>query len=462
MENSDKQKQVKTVRRKARVASAGSRKKLTRPAGASTASATSTTSATSTVTAVTKKASKPKAVKKTVKVKEVTRAEKAAGKVKVTAKKTTKKKPAAKKATPKQKRVTKKAPAKVPVKTSVKTPVKTSVKESAKGTTKVTVKTTAETPAEEPAKEPAEEPANFTREVKPRQAILIRSAQYRDVEVEKRPLSNMPAKKASLESDVAEQVKVRKADPEITPQENLEAQADFWAGLADSDVDKAVTNSKKPATQSRKPIDVNRVNERMRARKNIPVDAPKTPAKELKEQAIKKAIKETNKKLATDAKKKPERVRFTWGRILMILSCTAMVVCAVVYFVNLSAPDVSLRVAAMQSGIEATYPSFTPRDYSLSDITSEENKITLAFKHSDGQSSYTLTEEKSAWDSNALLTNFVKVSYDEDYTVVREQGLTLYMVKDGASWVNNGILYKLKINSGSLTKKQIKTIATSL
>jgi hypothetical protein len=60
------------------------------------------------------------------------------------------------------------------------------------------------------------------------------------------------------------------------------------------------------------------------------------------------------------------------------------------------------------------------------------------------------------------LSNFIKPTYNNDYTVVREQGLTLYMGTNWQVWVNGGMLYKLNITSGTLTKKQLKAIATSL
>ena len=267
-----------------------------------------------------------------------------------------------------------------------------------------------------------------------------------------------PAKIAKPET-----IRVHRAEQEQTPEEHLEEQARFWSSLP---VRSTVVKVPTPG-----PVNMDRVNERMRARTIVPVEPPKIPASELKQQAIQKALKsaertpvEATPKKTTQKKRsmRTDRVRFTWGRIMLALSCTVVAVLAIVYFVNLSAPDVSLKVAAMQSGIEATYPSFTPRDYSLSDITSEDGKITLTFRNNDSSSSYTLTEERSSWDAEALVSNYIRPTYGDEYTAVREQGLTLYITNNGASWVNGGLLYKLKVNSGSLTKKQIKTIATSL
>lgn len=98
----------------------------------------------------------------------------------------------------------------------------------------------------------------------------------------------------------------------------------------------------------------------------------------------------------------------------------------------------------------------------MSDITSEDGKVILNFKNAGNGDTFSLTEENSSWDSNALLTNFVKDEYGEDYSIVREQGLTIYISGSDAAWVNGGVVYKLKTTAGMLTKKQISSIAVSL
>ena len=197
--------------------------------------------------------------------------------------------------------------------------------------------------------------------------------------------------------------------------------------------------------------------------------AKKMTAKELKDQAIQRALASASKtsenmdaKKAKKSKKAP-KLHFGLGRVVLALSCAAAAVFAIVYFVNLNMPDISMRVAAMQTGIEATYPSYVPRDFSLSDITSENGKVILSFKNANTGDAFSLTEETSSWDSNALLANFVKDEYGDNYTTVREQGLTIYISGGGdAAWVNGGVVYKIDSTAGALTKKQINTIATSL
>lgn len=151
------------------------------------------------------------------------------------------------------------------------------------------------------------------------------------------------------------------------------------------------------------------------------------------------------------------------GRFLIALAASAACVIALGLVVKLNMPDLSVRVAAMQTGIEATYPSYIPNGFQLSGVsTAKDNTITMDFSGPDNKT-FKLTEEKSSWDSNALLNNYVKETWDSDYAVVREQGITIYLSNSDATWVNGGLLYHLTSPSAdTLTKKEIKNLVTSL
>lgn len=188
-------------------------------------------------------------------------------------------------------------------------------------------------------------------------------------------------------------------------------------------------------------------------------------AKEMKEQAIKKAMSSASKVERSSESKKSKKttgMHFGFGRVVLALTCASVAVMAIVYFVNLNMPDISLSVVALQNGMEVTYPSYIPRDYSVSSVTSEDGKVTMTFDNSAENKSFTLTEERSSWDSNTLLANYVKSEYGENYTMVKEQGLTLFVSGSNAAWVNGGNVYKITANNGTLTNKQIKSIAVSL
>ena len=145
----------------------------------------------------------------------------------------------------------------------------------------------------------------------------------------------------------------------------------------------------------------------------------------------------------------------------LIFAVASSICCMGVLYATLkfSMPDISAKVAAAQNG--ASYPSFVPRDFTASSASFQKNTFTLEFVGPD-KTRFTLDQEKLPWDSNALLNNYVKPTWGEQYDTIREQGLTIYMYQSNAAWVNGGTVYKLNTTSGSLSKKQLKNIITSL
>lgn len=185
-------------------------------------------------------------------------------------------------------------------------------------------------------------------------------------------------------------------------------------------------------------------------------------ARELKDIAIKKALASTTRTTEKEVVK-PHKLHFSFGRIMIALGCTAAAIFAIAYFINLNISDFSLYAAAKQAGIEsANKEPHVPSEYSITNISSENGKIEINYKHSETGEVMTITEEKSSWDSNALLTNYVRSNYLNAFATIREQGLTIYISESNACWVNGGIVYKITAPAGSLDKKQIRQIATSL
>ena len=145
----------------------------------------------------------------------------------------------------------------------------------------------------------------------------------------------------------------------------------------------------------------------------------------------------------------------------LIFAVASSICCMGVLYATLkfSMPDISAKVAAAQNG--ASYPSFVPRDFTARSASFQKNTFSLEFVGPD-KTRFTLDQEKLPWDSNALLNNYVKPTWGEQYDTIREQGLTIYMYQSNAAWVNGGTVYKLNTTSGSLGKKQLKNIITSL
>ena len=125
-------------------------------------------------------------------------------------------------------------------------------------------------------------------------------------------------------------------------------------------------------------------------------------------------------------------------------------------------PSLSVRVAAAQAGIDASYPEYRPDGYSLrGTVAYKEGEVSMQFGANAGPQEFTVTQAKSSYDSVAVLDNHVKPASGEQYTTYNERGLTIYTYDSNAAWVNGGILYTIT-GDAPLSGEQIRRIATSL
>lgn len=216
---------------------------------------------------------------------------------------------------------------------------------------------------------------------------------------------------------------------------------------------------KKPtATPSYDPIAA-KADREMKAKKSAALEKKRT---EKKDSAVESALRS----VATMEKgKKPEKKLknsrfFSMKRILLALTCSAIIVGAIVFVVQASSDNISQSVAALQAGFDVSAPSYIPREYNITSTISEEGKVSMTYTNSEG-ASFTLTEELSSWDSATLEANYVKEKFI-DYVPIREQGLTLFISGSDCIWVNGGKLFEIDASGNNLTKKQIKAIAVSL
>ncbi|MBR2836980.1 hypothetical protein IKE79_01330 [Candidatus Saccharibacteria bacterium] len=203
-------------------------------------------------------------------------------------------------------------------------------------------------------------------------------------------------------------------------------------------------------------------NQARQASAPAPVYQPVT-GKQMKETAIEKALASAKHESKKSKRKKPERLKFGAKRVVLALACAGVAAFGIVYLIDTNSSTAQMKVAAMQTGIEASYPSYVPRGFDLSDITSENGKITMNFRNAETGDAFTLIEEQLTGNGDDALEKYIKSNYGKDYTVVQEAGAPVHYVSGSdATWISNGIIYKLKMISGSFTKKQIKTIVASV
>ena len=193
-------------------------------------------------------------------------------------------------------------------------------------------------------------------------------------------------------------------------------------------------------------------------------------AQELKDRAIKQALRKVERldddgtmSAQFDGAATQQKQHFWKKRSFAISACMAVIAIALLgYLVALNLPDISVRVAAMQTGIEKLYPSYVPSNYRLDGLVKEEaGRVTMNFKNEEGKK-FILMEEKSSWDSAAVLSNYVKKNWGSDYSIAKGQGLTIYISGSNAVWVNGGVFYMISNEDGSLTATDLHDIAVSL
>lgn len=335
---------------------------------------------------------------------------------------------------------------KVPTEAAKETAVKeTAPKSAAKSIAKESVKATAKSVTVKTAAEAAKKPAK---------KILVKKQSAKAAAAEK------PSRKQARQ--------IEKANAEILKQSKLAAKAQAEAEKKARLAAKAQAEAAKKASLAAARAKAEAERQAKIAERQALRAARKTTAKSAirkttsDEKVLKSALRNVASMNEPEEMPKKFNKKRRARRVVFALFCSALTVSALVAFVHFNMPDLSVRVAAMQTGIEATYPSFIPRNYSLSNVSSDkEGEVVMYFNGPDG-ANFSLSEEKSTWDSTALLNNYVKKNYPSDYITMREQGITIYVRGDKACWVNGGLLYNIHTSGKNLTKEQIRNIATSL
>lgn len=132
------------------------------------------------------------------------------------------------------------------------------------------------------------------------------------------------------------------------------------------------------------------------------------------------------------------------------------------YFTYLNMPNLSVRVAAAQAGIDASYPEYRPVGYRLDGpVAYQSGEVSMKFASNSAPIAFSLSQSKSSWDSAALLEKYVSPRSKGNYATYSDAGLTIYTYGTDAAWVNGGILYTVEGNA-LLSNEQIRRLATSM
>lgn len=194
----------------------------------------------------------------------------------------------------------------------------------------------------------------------------------------------------------------------------------------------------------------------------IPEKRVSKPADIIKREAIANAIEQAP---AHGKRKQHEHGKAQKGNLsrgLSIASASLALILLGGYFTYINMPSISVRVAAAQAGIDATYPSYKPDGYSLAGpVAYEQGKVQMNFAANAGSNKFALAQTSSNWDSQAVLDNYIAPRSGSDYAITQDSGLTIYVYGQNAAWVNGGILYTIE-GDAPLSADQVRRIATSM
>lgn len=180
-------------------------------------------------------------------------------------------------------------------------------------------------------------------------------------------------------------------------------------------------------------------------------------SRELKDHLIKQRLDNAPAHTSAKAHKTPRAPL----RVSSVMAACLGVMILGGYLSYINMPNLSVRVAAAQAGIHAEYPGYVPSGYQFDGPVSYSNgQVLLTFGATGGTTNYQINQQKSSWDSQAVLDNFVVAQTDE-YDVNDTQGLTVYTYGNNAAWVNKGVLYTIT-GDAPLRTEQVLKIATSL
>ena len=179
-------------------------------------------------------------------------------------------------------------------------------------------------------------------------------------------------------------------------------------------------------------------------------------SKEIKEEAIATALQAVPNK--STQKNSFLKRHFKFINIFSIGLAIFIVIGCIVY---LNMPAISVKVASVQAGIDATFPKYHPDGYSVDGpVTYNNNEVTINFRANAGNAKFSIKQSKSTWDSSAV-KNKVEKDSNGEFITTQEKGLTIYTYDGNAAWVNGNILYTIT-GDAPLSGDQIRRIATSL
>ncbi|OYX53704.1 hypothetical protein B7Y92_02060 [Candidatus Saccharibacteria bacterium 32-50-13] len=180
--------------------------------------------------------------------------------------------------------------------------------------------------------------------------------------------------------------------------------------------------------------------------------------KEVKDAEIARALVSAPGKKEKRAKKQRSARHKKVTRLSAIGISIAVILGALVW-INL--PVLSVHFAASQTGVSATIPHYTPEGFRLQwPVETHDNQVSIKYASADSNTSFTLGQSNSSWNSDAVRTMIEEDSQGR-FLTSRDRGITVYTYNGNAAWVNRGILYTIE-GDAQLSSDTIMRIANSI
>lgn len=188
---------------------------------------------------------------------------------------------------------------------------------------------------------------------------------------------------------------------------------------------------------------------------------PSESNKERKERLIKQSLAAAIPPVASE--RRTPKLQPKHGRILRLASSGIVVLLLAGYVAYLNVPQISMKLAARRAGFAANLPGYQPAGYSLKGpISYNPGQVTINFASNTDDRHFSLKQQPTSWDSEALKENFVAKLTDTEPMIYTDRGLTIYIFNgNDAAWVNAGKLYHLQSANSQLDTDQVLTLATS-
>ena len=195
-------------------------------------------------------------------------------------------------------------------------------------------------------------------------------------------------------------------------------------------------------------------------------DNPKTSLRARQDQAINQAIANTpsNEQLLNNAPIIKFNLMAWCKKHLAGISITIILLAIIAGLTYLNWSNLVISFASRQLGFNGHLPAYTVSGFKLDGYpTVSGQNLILNYRNMQG-GAYTITQTKSSLDSQSVLIKIVKPEVGDEYSIYRQDGLTVYIFgKDftKAVWSNGGVLYQITAQP-DFTPENLQRLAINL